>query len=79
MGFVQVGECEILVAYGIGEAYLRVEIAALCVEHIDVVQRAGPVLDMGEFHVFERSVAGRVAGLRSLRLSALRLLRRLRR
>ena len=56
-GFVKVDQSQVLVAHGIADPDLGVEIAALRIQHVDIIDAPAPVLQLGEFDVFPGCVA----------------------
>ena len=56
-GFVEVDEREILVADGVAHADLGLEVAALGIEDVDVVEGATAILESGEMNIFGGSIA----------------------
>ena len=54
-GFVKVDQSQVLVAHGIADPDLGVEIAALRIQHVDIIDAPAPVLQLGEFDVWAAS------------------------
>ena len=53
---VELYERDVFIPDGIAESYLCIEILALCVQHVEVVDDAVDVLQPGELHVFARGL-----------------------
>ena len=54
---VELHQRQMLVAHGVAQADLGVEIAPLGVQHVDVIGASGTVLQMRQFDVFARRIA----------------------
>ena len=55
--FVEVDEGEVLVADGIADADLSIEVAALSIEDVDVVEGTAAILEEGKLDIFCGSIA----------------------
>ena len=55
--FVKVDQSQVFVAHGIADPDLGVEIAALGIQHVNIIDAPAPVLQLGEFDVFPGCVA----------------------
>ncbi len=56
-GLVEVYQCEVFIAYGVAHTYLCFKIAALRIEDVNVVESAGPVLEVRKVDIFACRVA----------------------